>query len=176
MPTPRKSQELHELAGTKSQARSPAVSSIPEGRPSCPRGLSREARKVFRQLCRLLAERKTLTRGDGELLVLYAETWDRRRRAQTALLLEGEICTYTRLDSNGRAHDVVKTNLNLPIVERADKAMVGILDRLGLTPLGKDKVKAAGKGKQEPVDPMETFLARHSREGPILVPDNGEVN
>jgi len=148
MPMPAKTPEAHRLEGTKSQVRTAVEKSVvPEGRPSCPRGLSTEARKVFRQLCRLLAERRALTRGDGELLRLYAEVWDRQRQANEAVKLEGIVVQYTRLDSNGQPHEVEKQNINLAIAERAEKQMVGILDRLGLTPYHRDKVKPAAKPK-----------------------------
>ncbi len=142
-----KSPEEHRLAGTVSQAKPKIESVVPEGRPKCPRSLPPLARKTFRKLCRLLEERRALTKGDGELLVLYAEIWDRQRQANEALKTEGIICHYTRLDSSGVAHAVEKPNINLAIAERAEKQLVAILDRLGLTALNRDKVKQAAKPK-----------------------------
>lgn len=157
MPMPRKTERLHKLQGTRSQARTLNESVVPEGRPSCPRGLSKEARRVFRQLCRLLAERRALTRGDGELLRLYATTWERHARAEERLALEGDVVQYTRLDSNGQPHQVEKPNIHLAIAERAEKQMVVILDRLGLTPVNKDKVKRTAVKEQE-LDEVEQIL------------------
>jgi P27 family predicted phage terminase small subunit len=149
-PMPAKSAEQHQLEGTRSQARPKPESVVREGWPKRPRGLSKEAQKVFRQMCRLLAERRALTRGDGELLRLYATSWDRQRQADAAIQIEGIVVQYTRLDSNGQPHQVEKPNINLAIAERAEKSMVAILDRLGLTPYHREKVKpAAHEVKQD---------------------------
>src|SRR5580700_4894716 len=103
MPTPRKSDKLHVLMGTKPHDRSPELTpnALIAGRPKFPKSLSGEAKRVFKQLCRQLAERRALTEGDGHLVLLYATIWDRRARAQEKLLSEGEVVAYTRIDPNG---------------------------------------------------------------------------
>src|SRR5271169_5139221 len=143
MPMPRKPLALHELHGTVPNGRvdNPL---IPAGRPRYPKGLTKAARKVFKHLCSLLESRRTLTEGEYYLLQMYAEVWDRRGRAQAKLLAEGEIRLYNRLDPNGVAHQIEKPNLNMKIVEVAEKQLVAILDRLGLTPASASKIKQTG--------------------------------
>src|SRR6266852_1309319 len=130
MPQPRKSDALHDLQGTKPHDRIPEPEFVlPPGRPKYPRNLSADPKAVFDRLCGLLEDRRTLTSGDGELLRLYSILFDRHTRALAKIAAEGEIRVYTRLDSNGAAHDVEKQNLWLKVAETTEKNMVAILDR-----------------------------------------------
>ena len=142
MPMPRKSPEEHALTGTKVNYPIETTNSrLAAGRPKYPKGISQDGRRLFKRLCNQLASRRALTEGDEYLLRLFVETWERRARAQANLLAQGEICEYTRLDPNGVAHKIEKPNLNLKVIEVADKQLVAYLDRLGLSPLAGSKVK-----------------------------------
>src|SRR5882672_819081 len=96
---PRKSAELHELQGTKSQAnKARDVSSVPAGRPRIPRDINALGlRKPFKSLCRILAERRVLTNGEVELVRLFCIVQDRHIRNAAVLREEGELVTYFRL-------------------------------------------------------------------------------
>jgi P27 family predicted phage terminase small subunit len=149
MSTPRKSDKLHVLMGTKPHDRTPEITStLTAGRPKFPKSLSGDAKRVFKQLCRQLAERRALTEGDGHLLSLYATIWDRRARAQERLLVEGEIRVYSRLDSNGVERQSEKPNLWLKVANDAERQLVSILDRLGLTPLAGSKIKQTAQSPE----------------------------
>ena len=142
MPAQRKGDDLHDLHSTKPHDRTPVTPSmLVAGRPRFPKSLSAEARRVFKLLVKQLEARRVLTEGDGFLLQLAAELWDRRARAQAKLLEEGEVKLYTRLDSNGDAHQVEKPNLWLKVAAESEKQLVAILDRLGLSPIAGSKVK-----------------------------------
>jgi P27 family predicted phage terminase small subunit len=170
MPTPKKSEELHQLTGTKSQAKPEPDYVVPPGTPRPPKTLSLEARKTFKRLCALLAERRALTDGDGELLRLYSITFDRHARAMAKIEEQGEICSYTRLDSNGQPHEMEKENLWLKVAVTAEKNMVAILDRLGLTPHNRAKVKPTAIPESEKPDEFGEFLARKSAAGWVMPP------
>src|SRR5689334_13029679 len=154
MPTPKKTDFEHFLSGTKSQAK-PDAEALPPGRPRFPKDLSKDARPVFKNLVRLLEERRHCTSGDMYLCELFAELYCRRRRALVKIAEQGEICTYTRLDSNGNAHEVEKPNLWLKVAETSEKNMVACLDRLGLTPMNRSKLKPTVKPTTAPVDPEQ---------------------
>ncbi len=142
MPMPRKDDTLHKLHSTTPHDRTPdKPSALLASRPKYPKDVTPAARKVFKDLVKLLLERRALTSGDKYLLELYAAIWDRRSRAQAKLLDEGEVTTYTRIDSNGKMHQCEKLNLNLKIATEAEKQLVSILDRLGLSPLAGPKIK-----------------------------------
>jgi P27 family predicted phage terminase small subunit len=169
MPTPKKSDELHKLHGTKSQAAPEPEFKIPASRPRQPKDLTPAAADVFKRLCALLRKRRALTAGDVEVIRLYAILHDRHARALAKIQEEGEVCVYTRLDANGVAHEVEKENLWLRIATNAEKNLVSILDRLGLTPNARTRVKPTPATKPTAtVDPFEEFLATHAT--PILPP------
>jgi P27 family predicted phage terminase small subunit len=142
MPMPRKDDALHKLHSTTPHDRTPDTPSpLVASRPKYPKDITPAGKKVFKELVKLLLERRVLTSGDRYLLELYVGIWDRRARAQAKLLQEGEVTTYARIDSNGKMHQCEKLNLNLKIVTDAEKQLVGILDRLGLSPLAGPKIK-----------------------------------
>ena len=156
--------ELHKLKGSRpTRAKEPEFV-LPPSRPRKPKDLSPAALAVFTRLCSLLRKRRALTAADGELLRLYAVTHERHAKAMAKIEEQGEVCVYTRLDSNGAAHEVEKENLWLKIAVNAEKNMVAILDRLGLSPLNRAKVKPTAKPKQDaqPANPFEEFLKRKS--------------
>jgi P27 family predicted phage terminase small subunit len=140
MSMPRKDDAEHWLAGNKSRAKAKAEYCVEPGRPKVPKNISAESKAIFKRLCTLLESRRALSEGDGELLRLYAITFDRHAKALAKLAEQGEVRLYTRLDSNGTPHDQEKTNLWLKIAETAEKNMVACLDRLGLSPLNRGKI------------------------------------
>jgi P27 family predicted phage terminase small subunit len=157
MPTPRKSLDDHALQNTKPQYAAP-TSQVAPGRPKFPVGISPEAKRVFKRIVRLLESRRVLSEGDCELLRLYAVAYTRHERALTHITLEGEITSYTRLDSNGQPHEVWKDNLWLKVCTDSEKLQLPFLDRLGLTPLNRSKIKSTELPKV--AAPDDTFPTR----------------
>jgi P27 family predicted phage terminase small subunit len=144
MPTPRKPILLHELHGTKPHDRASETSHVPPGRPKFPSDLPFSSKRVFKRLCATLAERRSLTAGDMDLIRLYCIVHDRHATESKLLREEGCIVAYTRLDSNGQPHQQFKENLRLKVVQISERQMVDILTRLGLTPTAKDRAKPVG--------------------------------
>ena len=161
MPQPAKSPELHALHGTTPQTPKTVASPIPAGRPKFPGNLAAELRPVFKKICRMLETRRALTEADGPLLALYCVSYARAQKANEKLAVEGEVCEYTRLDSNGQPHVVEKPNLWLKVAQDAEKQMVACLDRLGLSPMNRDKVKQTASSKEEQAaNPMDAYMSR----------------
>jgi P27 family predicted phage terminase small subunit len=161
MSRPEKDATLHDLQGTKSVA-GKTDNSVPPGRPKFPKGLAPAVRVVFKRIVGLLEKRKHITEGDIELIRIYSLLYVRHAKALAKLEVEGEVKIYVRLDSHGTPHDQEKPNYWLKIAETAEKNMVACLDRLGLTPHNRAKVKTTGDDKNKPADPMEEFLASRS--------------
>jgi P27 family predicted phage terminase small subunit len=176
MPTPRKHDNLHVLQGTHPHDRNPEMtpSTLVAGRPKFPKSLSGQAKRVFKRLCKQLADRRALTEADEYLLTLAATIWDRRARAQERLLSQGEVVAYTRIDPNGVAHKIEKANLHLKVATDAERQLVAILDRLGLSPLAGSKIKQTrdAAGKEAPKEGTVDFiLAQHAKR----MDENGEI-
>lgn len=169
-----KSDHQHFVEGTPPAAKPSTESHVVGGRPKFPRDLDPSLKRIFKNLCKLLAERRALTKGDVELIRLYCFQYDRHRPNVAELRTEGEITTYFRLDSNGKSVPQVTTNLRLKICTEAEKQMVSVLVALGLTPTAKDRARPTAPEKPAvapPPDPMVEFLNRAPR-GPLLIPVN----
>lgn len=152
------SPEEHRLKGTRPTRAADHGQDIPAGRPKFPKGISPDAKRVFKRLCFVLEKRRALTHGDGELLRLYSILYTRHETAMAKLLVEGEICTYVRLDSSGTARDQEKPNLWLKVAETCERNMVACLDRMGLTPNARAKVKQVGDKPKSAATPEEQFF------------------
>src|SRR2546425_275739 len=127
MGRPANSAAQHHLHGTVSQAGEPAQSVIPPGRPPYPKGLTPTAKTLFKSLCHQLEQRRALTEADGELIGLYAELSDRRRRELTTAEAEGLVLTVTRFDANGQPSTRHVKNPHLLIAQETERTMLGIL-------------------------------------------------
>jgi len=164
MPRERKSLDEHALQSTRPHYTEPdslVVGSRPKIPTEFPKGSP--LRNLFKQYCADLEKRRTLTSGDAELLRIAVLCRDRHTRAISHLQIEGEIVTYQRLDSNGQPVDVIKQNLWLKIAADSEKQLVSILDRLGLTPANRAKVKPTEKPKEKDLA-GEALLSREEAE------------
>jgi P27 family predicted phage terminase small subunit len=89
----------------------------------------------------MLAQRRTLTAGDQEILRLYATAFDRHARAVEHLAKEGEIVISQRTTKSGELFDFEEENKWLSIAQNSEKYMRGLLSDLGLNPLQRSRVK-----------------------------------
>jgi P27 family predicted phage terminase small subunit len=162
MAPPRKSHSEHALQGTTPRYND-GESHVAGALPKPPKYMSKDSRKMFKGLVRQLAERRAVTQGDGEIIAIYCEQKERWLQALTAIRTDGVVVTYKRSTPSGEFVDVEKPNLSLKIAEVAERAMVGILTRLGLTPRDRDSVRvtsSAVKLKAAPPQPgSERWLA-----------------
>jgi P27 family predicted phage terminase small subunit len=150
MGRPEKSEHEHFVAGTKSTAKSHTTEShVPAGRPRIPSDLGKGLRRIFKDLCRLLSERRALSKGDVELVRLYCFVYDRHKRNVALLQDEGEVVTYYRLNSNGESVPQVRENIRLKLVSGCEKQMASILSQLGMTPTSKDRARPVTGSKQK---------------------------
>jgi P27 family predicted phage terminase small subunit len=168
MPTPRKDLTAHELQGTKARYSEPS-SEVAAGRPKFPKNFTGEMKATFKRIVRLLETRRVCTQGDAEIVRLFCVALDRHNRALEHIRAEGEICAYTRLDSNGQPHEVWKENLWLKVCTDAEKLQLAALDRLGLTPLNRGKIKPATDPKNpKPLTPEEEATLSREATQPTL--------
>jgi P27 family predicted phage terminase small subunit len=180
MPTRRKSDLVHWLQHTSPHDRTPATeSNAPAGRPPIPKDVSK---KVFKSLCRELEKRKALTSGDLQLIRLFCVLYERHSRALEKLAAEGEIRSYPRATSSGEVYQCEAPNLWLKVAENAEARMISCLDRLGLTPLNREKVRPTKPDGTRQVIPgsladthPEIFSAAPLKPTPVVFPDPPQV-
>lgn len=127
------------------------------GRPRYPKGLSVTGKPLFKRLCQLLETRRTLTEGDEELLFLYTVIDDRHRRALANIESEGEIVPTEKGP---------RINPWLSIAEKCEKSKLAILEKLGLTPASRDRVKVTRRREENNV--LEIVLTSQEKETPCL--------
>jgi P27 family predicted phage terminase small subunit len=165
IPTPRKSLIEHELTGTKPHYDvGPVTSHISAGRPKPPSFLSKAARRKFKQLARLLENRRVATTGDAELLTLYVVSWTRWLDAIEHLKNEGTFVHVQKLTKKGEAIQVEIKNPYLEIATKAERQMSSMLVALGLTVVARDKAKQA-KPAEEEVSGPATYEEWEKRQG-----------
>lgn len=152
---PRKDIFEHQLNGTKPRYVPGAESHVAGSLPKPPKFLSKDSRKKFKAMVRQLGERRAVTAGDGDLIALYCSTHERWLQALEAIRTQGVVVKYERLGADGCAITVEKPNLSLKIAEVAERSMVSLLTKLGLTPKDREGVKptSAVKPKNAPPPP-----------------------
>ena len=136
----RKPDDLHELEGTSSRAEAEHLDT-PSGSPRCPKDLDKQEKKVFRQTCRELEKRKHITSGDVEIIRILAIARMRSERAMVHVRLDSEVIMEERGDSHGKPHLKKVRNPWLDIAEDAEREIRACLDRLGLTPMNRPRVR-----------------------------------
>jgi P27 family predicted phage terminase small subunit len=117
------------------------VPTATEGRPACPKFLSKEEKQRFKQMVRGLESRRQCTNDDGELLTLYVTSWSRWRRAMKDVTDRGAIVKVIARGKNDEVIEREKPNPYLAIATQAEKTMIACLDRLGFTPLNRERCK-----------------------------------
>ena len=163
------SDELHRLKGSRpTRAAAEPAFTVAPGRPKMPKKLTEEQQAIFKRIRRLLEQRRACTHGDVEIITMYCVAYTRWIKALAKLEEEGEIRLYSRLDSNGKEVQTEKPNLWLRVAETCEKNLTAYLDRLGLSPLNRGKIKPTA-AKETPKEPTaaeleeQHFLALLSR-------------
>jgi P27 family predicted phage terminase small subunit len=174
---PAKSQALHDLHGTERRSNL-GESHISGSLPRPPKHLSKLAKKSFRGFVRQLAERRSVTAGDGALIAMLCVIEERWLASLENLRDEGVVVEYDRLDASGNSHTVERPNISLKIAEVAERQMVAILSKLGLTPRDKEHVRptapvATGKEKTTAERLAEEIqaLEEQTEDDPVVADD-----
>jgi P27 family predicted phage terminase small subunit len=136
------------------------VSIATEGRPTCPKFLTPAERQRFRIMSRQLEARRMLTTADGELLSLYATTFTRWRKAMADVVARGEVIITMARGKNDELLERERKNPWLVVAQESEKTMLACLDRLGFTPLNREKTKPvkADEEKQPTVPGTAAWL------------------
>ncbi len=115
--------------------------------PTCPRWLSREAKREWRRVCKELFQLGLLTRVDRAALAGYCEAWGMVREAEEILQDEG--LTFTTESG------YIQQRPEVSILHKSLQVMRAFLSDFGMSPAARSKVKAADPAE---VDPFEDFL------------------
>lgn len=147
--------ELHELKGTASKASKANVIplSLQAGRPTCPRHLSKAARREWFSAIRLMEARGTLDPGAGPTLLIYATTMARWLEAKANVDKNGMMVETTKQTSKGELYTVTIENPMLCIQVDAEAQLMQLTKTLGIAPDSRtrvEKVKAVARPNAMP--------------------------
>ena len=135
--------ELHALKGTEARPRKATVISLSAkgGRPTCPRHLSKVARREWLAAVKLMEARGTLDPGAGPTLEVYATTRERWLVAKADLTKNGLQIEITKSTSRGEVYTVFEINPMLKVAENCEAALQQLTKSLGIDPSAREKVK-----------------------------------
>lgn len=140
MGRPAKSNELHQLQGTKPQSKATTESLFVGGRPKFPAHLSRVARAEAKRVVKLLEDRRTVTPGDIALISLYAEVYS--RWVATKAAIGDELMVEIKMkDANGAIHSTKRLNPLLKVAQADEAKLIQLTTQMGLTPVTRDRVR-----------------------------------
>jgi P27 family predicted phage terminase small subunit len=140
MGRPAKSNELHQLHGTKPQSKSATESVYVSGRPKFPSHLSKEARSEAKRVVKLLEERRTITSGDVAIVALYAEVYV--RWVATKAQIGNDLMVEIKMkDANGAIHTTKRLNPLLKVAQADEAKLLQLTTQMGLTPSARDRVR-----------------------------------
>ena len=158
------SDELHRLRGTRpTRAAEPRASIAKAGRPKMPFYLSDDEQVCWRQIVKLLTRLRTITPSDAPAIELFAQQKVRHLALLKELKNFGEMVDVTILDASGHPHTKRILNPAGKAATQLENSIRALLDRLGLNPASREKVKPA-----EPAPPKETVPEGHDPD-PILL-------
>jgi P27 family predicted phage terminase small subunit len=133
----------HALKGTVARPRvNNLINLVVEGgRPTCPRALSKTARKEWRTMLKLLESRGVLDPGTGPNLELWARTKARWIECITDLDTHGLVLKATKTTSRGELYTVETENPMLKIAQDCEATLLQLLKAFGLEPASRERVK-----------------------------------
>ena len=111
------------------------------GYPSCPKYLSKAARKTWAELKKAIAGTRIVTQADANILALYCTAFQRWRAAEKVL---DEMPAVIKCESGA-----IIQNPALAIANRAMEQLIEYGTRLGLDPVSRERlhIKPLGKAK-----------------------------
>lgn len=146
-----KSEETHELQGTKSHPKTAKTHvDVAMVKPKMPTHLTPAAKTAWRQIVNLLEERGTLSNADQMVLSVWAETQARWIQAKQEVARLGIVLEVTILDSNGAPQVTRKPNPALRTAEQCEKSLRALAREFGCTPQSRNKVLQTVRKEEQP--------------------------
>jgi len=156
MPRLRVDTKRHLLQGTEPQYSTASQSEIIAGKPTVPASVKSDpvALAEWRRISRLLAERGTLSKGDGPSLELYCATYSQWIAARAEIKEHGLFVDSIACDNAGNPHTSRKQNIACKVEKQCLTAMRQLLSSFGLTSLNREKVKRTQTPIKQQVFPV----------------------
>lgn len=151
-----------------------------EGKPVCPQWVSREVRKVWRQVVPALTKMNVAKKPDGSTLLRYCHMLVRWASAARFLDEHGE--TYplyeTRTDKKtGETTKIFKCFMPFPqaaIYNRLSQNLLRLEQEFGLTPAARAELKIEPPRREDPTSKLIGDVRRHRAEAEAAAAEQGE--
>jgi len=133
----------------KSRAK-PKEPGVVAGRPACPESVKSDpdALAEWKRLCRLLAARGTLSKGDAPFLELYCSTYSTWLAARAEIKARGLFVDVPVTDAAGEVHFKRAENPARKVEAQCVTAMRQFLAGLGATPVTRERAKPTKEVKK----------------------------
>lgn len=134
----RKPTKLHVIQGTHQPCRhNPNEPRPEEGIPKCPAGLSKKAKKYWKEIALVLDDMQVLTKADKYALRLLSEAFADYEQALEDLQSQPRV--YAKKDAQGRTTSLA-INPNVRLVRDTWNQIMIALREFGLTPSSRGRV------------------------------------
>jgi P27 family predicted phage terminase small subunit len=120
-----------------------------------PTGITKMARKKWRQMAPMLLERGLLTQGDRDMLHNYCLAFERWQQAEKVLSEEGT--TFESVSEDGFVRISQRPEVN--ISKTYQQQMYRIAAEFGMSPSSRSRVKATPPKTKKYKDPMDELLS-----------------
>jgi P27 family predicted phage terminase small subunit len=114
---------------------------VSSGRPKTPKTLTPMQLECWKEAAKILKQRGTLSKGDGESLRLWSVVKARWLQANAEVEKDGLTIQETRFSKSGDEYTVTIEHPCLKIAVNCERLLAGLAVKLGLTPLGREKVR-----------------------------------
>jgi len=138
-------------------ARGPRVAKAPRpepGIPSCPRWLTKDAKRAWRALIRMLAPMGLATKADRNAMVVYSVLWARWRQAEKAVQEKGQIF---------EGKEGPKIRPEVKIAAQLAEQLSRMAKEFGLTPSARTRIMIYGNGNSKKEESTAASLAARKR-------------
>jgi P27 family predicted phage terminase small subunit len=153
MARPMKSQEWHDLAGTKQKPNQRGEhdrqGDIPAGRPRCPQHVKEDAAAfaAWKDALRVMRRTGTLSAGDAPTLAVYACVYSKWVQATKDVRERGFEIETTRTNKRGEEYTTSVVNPSVKIATDSERQLLALAKALGLSPDSRGRIMPTKQSK-----------------------------
>lgn len=136
-----------------SRAKVGAPLEMPGGKPKMPGDLNDEQRHLWKAIVKQLRARRTVTKGDAQVIELYVRTHSQWVAACKYVDAHGPIVKVTKYSQGGNEYTIDEPNPALKLAATLASQLESLLREMGLTGVTREKVKPVRGAEKEVAQP-----------------------
>jgi P27 family predicted phage terminase small subunit len=149
------------------------------GKPKMPDGLSDEQQKLFKQIVKLLRARRTVTKGDSQIITLYVRTFTHWMRSCDYVDTHGPMVDEERYAPGGHKYTIPVPNPALKLAASLNSQCESLLKEMGMTGISRKKVepvKSASAEKDPPAPGTVGWFREQTAQTLAELPEIEEID